>query len=701
MSQSVVYQYLSAGSFNVTVPSGYSNQVLVYAWGAGGGSGTGAAGGGGGYAAGVVTIDAGDSVVISVGGTGGSTVGTTPAGAGGGTGNNPIVDLSGGTGANGGDPEDNDAGGSGGGGGASAVFVNGVAMLVAGGGGGGGGLGEDWAGGATAGKPGGVTSVAYTAPRGQNGQRGGAGGTGGGGGGYPFGGASYSPPGDDAGGSPGGNGGQNYANATVTSSSLVAGSGINPGGTTNGYYPGKSRGKATFDGCVIIVFQKLFTAWIKQAGAWKQVTNAYIKTGNTAITVPTPTIATTNYTAWPTSASALNTYLDGILAGDPVSPSETAWYVINPALTNPTIWSGTPYYNKSVVVMQGGDEKITSGSAGATSLTSGSTTYNRGSLAYSTTITKTIPGVGTLSHTVSVYNFSTSVTTSPSTIVKTVSGGWKQIVRGWMKKDGVWRDISTPLTLESSRVATTPGTRARINIVIASNTSSYDLLSVLNGLGTYYPGYSDITLTINAGVTVDSDTAGGAALTVDGLTSGDTLIIVNNGTILGRGGSGGASGWLKTTTVGSGKNTTTSTSVQPAYPGGPGGTGLAITYVATLENNGNIYAGGGGGGGGGISYNGTGGGQGGGGAGYGPGANAGTATTGGAGAGNGGAGGTNGANGTAGTAGSTVTVVNSNGKGSSSVAGSAGGAGGIGGKAIAGYAKLTVTVTGNIVGPKA
>lgn len=580
MSQSVVFQYLSAGSFNVTVPSGFSNQVLVYAWGAGGGTGTGAPGGGGGYAAGVVTIDAGDSVVISVGGAGGSTVGRTAAGSPGGTGNNPIVDLSGGVGAPGGDPEDNDAGGGGGGGGASAVFINNIPMIVAAGAGGGGGLGEDWGGGDYEngkGRPGGVATQVTTTPRGANGRKGGAGGAGGGGGGYPFGGDSQrNLYGDDVYSiAQGGFGGQNYANATVTSSSLLPGSGTNTAGTTNGFYPGKSRGNATFDGCVILVFQKLFTAWIKQAGDWKQVTNAYIKTPATTYTTPTGTTVTVS------------------------------------------------------------------------------------------------------------------------------SAGWKQIVRGWMKKDGVWKDISTPLTLESSAVATTPSTRARINIVIASNTTSYNLLDTLNSLGTYYPGYSDITLTINAGVVVDSDSAGGAALTVDGLTSGDSLIIVNNGTIRGRGGAGGAPGWLKDVTVGSGKNTTTSTTPQPAYPGGAGGTGLAITYVATLENNGNIYAGGGGGGGGGISYNSAGGGQGGGGAGFGPGANAGTATTGGAGAGNGGAGGTNGANGTSGTTGATVVVPNANGKGSVSVAGSAGGAGGIGGKAIAGYAKLTVTVEGTIVGPRA
>jgi hypothetical protein len=33
-AQQVVFQYLSAGSNTLTVPAGFSNQVLVYAWGA-------------------------------------------------------------------------------------------------------------------------------------------------------------------------------------------------------------------------------------------------------------------------------------------------------------------------------------------------------------------------------------------------------------------------------------------------------------------------------------------------------------------------------------------------------------------------------------------------------------------------------------------------------------------------------------------
>ena len=754
MSQSVIYQYLKAGSQTITVPSGFSNQVLVYAWGAGGGAGSGASGGGGGYAAGVVTISSGSTVVVSVGGRGGSTVGQTSAAGSAGIGNNPIVDLSGGSGANGSDPEDNDAGGSGGGGGASAVFVNGIPMIVAAGGGGGGGLGEDWAGGATAGSPGGIATKVYTAPRGQNGQTGGGGGTGGGGAGYPYGGASASGPGDDQSGASGGYGGQNYANASVTSTSLLAGSGTNPGGTTNGYYPGKSIGKAGYDGCVILVFQKLFTAWIKQAGDWKQVSSAYVKVPTTTYTTYTSTPpgsvtyknhGTTRFTV-PAGITSINAAIvggggaggngrgeSGIPNGGAAGTVVTQTLSVTPGeILDLTIGEGGASVTYNGPAIKGGDGTATIIKRGASTLLSaaggsGGQAANGTSMNGSNSAApfNGVGGAGQFGN----YNGlpgtlgsggggvdgsaegkssgrggdgAITISYSSTPVTATVStGGWKQIVRGWLKHNGIWQNIATPITLTSTPTTTTPTTRARINLVIATDTSSYDLLEVLNGTGLYYPGYSDITLTINAGVTVDSEDAGTPALTVNGLTSGDSLIIVNNGTILGRGGAGGAPGWLKTTTVGTGKNTTTSTSVEPASPGGKGGTALSVTYVATLENNGVIRAGGGGGGGGGISYNGAGGGKGGGGAGYGPGANAGTATAGGAGAGNGGTGGSNGNSGTSGSNGASITVTNANGKGSTTVSGSAGGAGGVGGKAIAGYAKLTVTVEGTIVGPRA
>jgi hypothetical protein len=696
-------------------------------------------------------------VVVSVGGGGGSIVGRTAAGSVAGLGNNPIIDLSGGVGAPGGDPEDNDAGGAGGGGGASAVFVNGIPMIVAAGAGGGGGLGEDWGGGDPEngkGRPGGVATQVTTTPRGADGRRGGAGGAGGGGAGYPFGGDSQRALyGDDVYSiAQGGFGGQNYANASVTSATLTAGSGTNTAGTTNGYYPGKKLGTAGYDGCVILVFQKLFTAWIKQAGNWKQVTSAYVKVPSTSYTIypSTPpgsvqfdSIGNSSFTVPPNVFSITVTGHGGGGGGGGADGGSgfggggggggganriSQTFAVTPGqVLNITVGRGGaggpgPYGTGGIgqpSTVTGTGVSFTAGGGGggtnggnsgngfsgiganganystSSRIQAGGTSTNGGANGGNGGATLNAAGQAGQHGKVFI-----SYTPTPiATVIRT--GGWKQIVRGWLKNNGVWENIATPVTLTPSKSETTPTRRAVINLVIATDASSYNLIEILNGTGLYYPGYSDITLTINAGVTVDSKDAGTPALTVDGLTSGDSLIIVNNGTILGRGGAGGAAGWLKTTIVGSGKNTTTSTSAQAASPGGTGGTALAVTYIATLENNGVIRAGGGGGGGGGISYNGAGGGQGGGGAGYGPGANAGTLTAGGAGAGNGGAGGSSGGNGTAGATGATVTVVSANGKGSTSVAGAAGGAGGVGGRAIAGYAKLTVTVTGTIVGTTA
>ena len=140
------------GYYQFTMPDGFEANVNVYTWGAGGGNGTGAPGGGGGYAASNVVIQTGNVVSIVVGTRGGDASGPYPGAAGTGA----SIGYNGGSGAYQGDPEDGDAGGSGGGGGATAVLVNGTAVAVAAGGGGGGGYGEDGAGGATAGYPGGI-----------------------------------------------------------------------------------------------------------------------------------------------------------------------------------------------------------------------------------------------------------------------------------------------------------------------------------------------------------------------------------------------------------------------------------------------------------------------------------------------------------------------------------------------------------------
>ena len=274
-AQQVVFQYLSAGSNTLTVPDGFSNQVLVYAWGAGGGSGyNGPAGGGGGFAQGIVTVSSGDTVVISVGSQGG--VGPRDGSGIGGIGDTPVISFNGGTTGVAVPTDHNDDqnyGAGGGGGAATAVLVNGVPMIVAAGGGGGGG-GTSYQTGSP-GLAGGVATLTSTTPRGGT-SPGGYSVGGGGGAGYPFGGAGGQTFGDDAGAATGGYGGQNYANALVTSSTLTAGSGITPGGVTNALYPRAKRGYAGYDGAVIVIFTKNFRAWIKDT-TWKEANNAWVK----------------------------------------------------------------------------------------------------------------------------------------------------------------------------------------------------------------------------------------------------------------------------------------------------------------------------------------------------------------------------------------------------------------------------------------
>ena len=162
--------------------------------------------------------------------------------------------------------------------------------------------------------------------------------------------------------------------------------------------------------------------------------------------------------------------------------------------------------------------------------------------------------------------------------------------------------------------------RVAVNLTIASNTYNYDVFT--NRGPTYSPGSSDITVTVNPGVTVGSTSVPAYAMLVpSSFSPGDTVTIVNNGVIQGMGGGGGAGG---------------QTGGVP-YPGAAGSAGGNAVYVnrpTVVTNNGTIAGGGGGGGGGGgaSSQSGkfTGRARGGGGGGGGAGFNGGAAGSGGA-----------------------------------------------------------------------
>ena len=152
--------------------------------------------------------------------------------------------------------------------------------------------------------------------------------------------------------------------------------------------------------------------------------------------------------------------------------------------------------------------------------------------------------------------------------------------------------------------------RASLSYTYATNAADASInLSALSG---YSAGKSDITITVNSGVYVYATSTGGYGLNLTGGTTGDTLTIINNGLILGKGGNG-------TSTAGQSGGpalnlplnaTITNTS---GYIAGGGGSGGSYYY------NGSTYVGGGGGAGGGNGGAGGAGGIASGGAGGGPG----------------------------------------------------------------------------------
>ena len=145
----------------------------------------------------------------------------------------------------------------------------------------------------------------------------------------------------------------------------------------------------------------------------------------------------------------------------------------------------------------------------------------------------------------------------------------------------------------------------------------------VSSLSGYVAGISDITITINSGVTLSSASST-AGLTVTGGTTGDTITIVNRGTIYGGGGAGGVSYWkygvsgnASPAAIGQGGSNapdgwgTGMPGSGPLGQYGAGATGYtAISYTSGLTmyiyNYGTITGGGGGSGGMGINNDGGG-----------------------------------------------------------------------------------------------
>ena len=128
--------------------------------------------------------------------------------------------------------------------------------------------------------------------------------------------------------------------------------------------------------------------------------------------------------------------------------------------------------------------------------------------------------------------------------------------------------------------------RTQVALTIAADTLNYDVYT--NRTPGYVAGSTDLTVTVNAGVTVGSATVPAYAMLVPSAFSpADTVTIINNGVIQGMGGTGGAGASVGAVGV---------------YPGGVGNAGGSALYVnrpTIVTNNGTVAGGGGGGGAGG------------------------------------------------------------------------------------------------------
>lgn len=290
------------GHYHFTMPSGFESTVQVYMWGAGGGASIDrTAGGAAGYAYGNLSVTAGDSITISVGGRGGDAVSPDRGGSAG-TGLNDGR-FAGGAAGNGNEyaEYDMDMGPGGGGGGATALLINNIAQCVAAGGGGAGGRGDDA--GCRPGLNGGTyTSLTATTIGGSSTASPASGG--GGGGGY-LGGSAGGSVGDDGPPAGAGNGGQNYGDSYESG---VTGT-LSTAAKTTLSVP-TIIGKSGAAGYAVLVFTRSTQLLVKESGDWKKINTIYHKTDTPVNTlVPTTrtfsTVGTTNFTV-PSGVRSLN-----------------------------------------------------------------------------------------------------------------------------------------------------------------------------------------------------------------------------------------------------------------------------------------------------------------------------------------------------------------------------------------------------------
>ena len=125
------------------------------------------------------------------------------------------------------------------------------------------------------------------------------------------------------------------------------------------------------------------------------------------------------------------------------------------------------------------------------------------------------------------------------------------------------------------------GGRVKIELTITENQGEYDVFRAAVSTGKYAYRATDVILTINKGVIVGNLYVGDGFGGADDHNDGDTVTVINNGTIVGYGGAGG--------TGGAGDEN------YDISNAGNGGNAIILQYPTSITNNGIIGGGGGGG----------------------------------------------------------------------------------------------------------
>jgi len=164
---------------------------------------------------------------------------------------------------------------------------------------------------------------------------------------------------------------------------------------------------------------------------------------------------------------------------------------------------------------------------------------------------------------------------------------------------------NTPVTIEKPSVSfgnitsvNVSPTDAPFKRTITTNQTNLNIRTY--ALNNGWNGSDAVAITINSGVVISGNTAGDstAACTISG-SFPNGVSLINNGTIVGRGGNGGS---VRSVNLFDAPYPYRGRWDPPGGdPGNPGGTALTISVNAMIDNNGTIAGGGGGGGGGGFA----------------------------------------------------------------------------------------------------